>query len=88
MNRVWKAITDVGRAVSPYASRHPNEVIAEVFAGLMMGVQFDDRVMQIYQTCGGPMPPDGTTHIRKGRTMLKRTLYTLAKPIRFIGDGL
>lgn len=52
---------ELGARVSEYAgagTSHPNELVAEVFAGLMMGLTFDSDVMTAYVSMGGPEVPD------------------------------
>jgi hypothetical protein len=45
----------VASKVSTYAAGNPREFVAEVFLGLVYGKSFDDDVIQMYNTFGGPM---------------------------------
>lgn len=45
---------DVARRVSSYAGYNPLEFVAETFTGLMLGIDFDEEVMNLYEKYGGP----------------------------------
>lgn len=78
----------VAREVSGYASTHPNEFIAETFAGLMMGVPLSADVVAAYQLLGGVMPAAGMAHVRSGQNWAKKKiLYPISKPIFSMGDA-
>lgn len=44
----------VAKRVSGYAASNPHEFIAETFAAMMLGVEFDDDVMELYKKFKGP----------------------------------
>ncbi|MCP4132420.1 MAG: hypothetical protein GY754_15720 [bacterium] len=50
-------IDETSAEVSAYANEHPNEFIAEVFSGLMMGINYSDDIVDIYHALGGPGIP-------------------------------
>lgn len=52
----WKdiGVLAAGR-VSPYATINPREFVAEVFLGLVLGNNFDDEVLAVYDALGGPV---------------------------------
>jgi hypothetical protein len=83
-------VADINKAavkVSGYASKHPNEVVSEVFSGLVMGAPFDDVVVKTYEAIGGPKVVDGLCHIRKGQdNWFKKVTYPIAKAIIEIGQ--
>jgi hypothetical protein len=47
----WDYVKD---NVSTYATTNYNEFVAEVFTGQMIGVEFDDIIMDYYKVMGGP----------------------------------
>jgi hypothetical protein len=46
-----------GAEVSGYAAQNKKEFVAEVFAGLMLGMTFSHPCMQEYTALGGPQLP-------------------------------
>lgn len=58
---MWKRLTKfrldahrtIAERVSGYASTSPQEFVAEVFAALQAGGQFDEEIMALYHTYGG-----------------------------------
>jgi len=46
-----------GAEVSGYAAQNKKEFVAEVFAGLMLGMAFSHPCMQEYAALGGPQLP-------------------------------
>jgi hypothetical protein len=46
----------IARKVSIRARWNPKEFIAEVFAGLWGGVDYDDDVIALFEDCGGQRP--------------------------------
>lgn len=48
---------EAAREVSEYAATNPLEFVAEVRTGLVAGITYSDRVMQLYEDYGGPPPP-------------------------------
>jgi hypothetical protein len=45
----------VAMLVSRYAAEDTGEFVAEVFAGRMLGIEFDDEVLSLYRKLRGPM---------------------------------
>lgn len=46
----------LARNISPYSSVSPSEFVAETFAHLANGAEFDDATMELYKKYGGVMP--------------------------------
>ena len=46
----------ITRRVSVRASWNPKEFVAEVFAGLWGGVDYDEEVIALFESYGGPRP--------------------------------
>ena len=73
VRRRHQEILRLGKQVSQFAaSDDPRagtpEFVAEVFSGLMMGLNYSQEVMDAYVACGGPVPADGTAHVRTRHT--------------------
>ena len=85
------AVKAQGARVSEYAGKmdNLNEFVAEVFAGLAMGLSYDDDVMTTYQQLGGP-PIDVSS---KAKVVTRRRARAVVeKPdlsgLVEMGDGL
>jgi hypothetical protein len=46
----------IAREVGQHATHNPKEMVAEVFAGLMMGAEYSPVVMELYKSVGGKVP--------------------------------
>lgn len=83
----------LGAKVSTYAGGHPNEMVAEVFAGLMMGQTYETEVMDAYASMGGPAVSGGSGISRsRGRrkAVIKSSSSSLDESLQLteVGDGL
>ncbi len=77
---------EIAQTVSTYASSHPNETVAEIFSGVMMGAPISADALTLYQELGGPPVAQGAAHVRTGQNAFKKNvLYPIANAIRDIG---
>jgi hypothetical protein len=54
MDDFIKAANTIGKEVSVYAGTHPLEFVAECFAGQIMGIQYEENILNTYVQLGGP----------------------------------
>ena len=85
MEDFTKAAKSFGAEVSKYASTHPNEFVAECFAGQVMGLTYGEDVMSAYATLGGP-PVRGVAAVGKGRP--RGHAFVAPPEIEQEGEGL
>jgi hypothetical protein len=55
----------LARRVSQYAATSPAEFVAETFAGLVNGAEYDAEVLQLYRQLGGPVAPSWRAAFRR-----------------------
>jgi len=77
-------IVRISRLVSGYASKHPLELIAEVFSGVLMGESFSEEVMTAYAALGGPKLK--ASEFAPVEVQPRRA--AVQAPIEVIGEGL
>lgn len=58
---------NIAAKVSGYASGNPREFVAEVFMGLVHGLNFDDEILAMYADFGGPISDRIEARIAKAR---------------------
>jgi hypothetical protein len=85
MDKFVKAANTFGARVSTYAGTHPNEFVAECFAGQVMGLTYDPDIMTAYSELGGPAVP-GVVSTGRGRPRSKA--FSVPEPISDVGEGL
>ena len=54
MDGFLQGLRSFSRKVSEYAATHPCEFVAECFAGQVMGLAYEQSVLDAYRACGGP----------------------------------
>lgn len=60
----------IANSVSNYATSDPVEFVAEVYAGLVNGAKYPDKVMELYKKFGGPMIEEFKTPERNGALVM------------------